>query len=141
MPADVKSLENQTKHLTKEEIQAREEAEAAYLPQRKAKLKMPTAVKEDDAAAAFWRSILRRMKGTAILDDLDAEILGIYCLGLSRRDQLQAIGDMKALLALEKQLLSYADKLGLTPESRIRLARKQAAKDAGPVPLDDLFGD
>ena len=141
MPANVKSLENQEKHLTKAEIEAREAAEAAYLPQRPARLKMPAAVKNDKAAAAYWRSILKRMAGTGILDDLDAEILGIHCLALSRRDRLDPVGDLKALLALEKQVLSYADKLGLTPESRIRLARKHAAKSADPTQIDDLFGD
>ena len=141
MAAPVKALEAQAKHLTKEEIEARERAEAAYLPQRPAKLKMPAAVKADKAAAVYWRSILKRMDGTGILDDLDAEILGICCLGFSRRDQLDPVDDFKALLALEKQLLSYADKLGLTPESRIRLARKHAAKAADPLQTDDLFGD
>ena len=141
MPANVKSLENQEKHLTKAEIEAREAAEAAYLPQRPARLKMPAAVKNDKAAAVYWRSILKRMAGTGILDDLDAEILGIHCLALSRRDRLDPVDDLKALLALEKQLLSYADKLGLTPESRIRLARKHAAKAADPTQADDLFGD
>lgn len=137
MPAQVKADENIQKHRTRAEIAAREAAEAAYLPQRRAKLKMPAAVKEDKAAAVYWRSILKRMEGTAILDDLDTEILGIYCLGLARRDRLDEI---KSLLALEKQLLSYADKLGLTPEGRVRLARKKAAQDADAVP-DDLFGD
>lgn len=137
MPANVKTGENMAKHRTKAEIEARETAEAAYLPQRTARIKMPATVKEDKAAAAYWRSILKRMEGTAILDDLDAEILGIYCLGLARRDRLQEI---KPLLTLEKQLLSYADKLGLTPEGRVRLARKKAAQDSDGI-KDDLFGD
>ena len=136
MPADVKPLENQKKHLTNAEKAARQAAEEAYLPNRKAKLKMPEAVKADEKAASFWRSILRRMNGTGILDDLDAEILGIYCLWLSRRD---GITDLKSLLALDKQLLAYADKLGLTPESRVRLARKRAAQETEAI--DPLFGD
>ena len=136
MSANAKPLENQTKHLTNAEKAARQAAEEAYLPNRKAKLKMPEAVKDDEAAASYWRSILKRMKGTGILDDLDAEILGIYCLGLSRRDQLTEI---KPLLTLEKQLLAYADKLGLTPESRVRLARKRAAQETEAI--DPLFGD
>ena len=136
MSANAKPLENQTKHLTNAEKAARQAAEEAYLPNRKAKLKMPEAVKADKAAASYWRSIIKRMEGTGILDDLDAEILGIYCRGLSRRDQLTEI---KPLLTLEKQLLAYADKLGLTPESRVRLARKRAAQEAEAI--DPLFGD
>ena len=41
----------------------------------------------------------------------------------------------------EKTLLSYADKLGMTPEARARLARKRAAQETARDPDDDLFGD
>lgn len=120
----------------------------------------------DEAARGYWRSILRRMEGLAILDDLDAEILAAYCETMSRKDalsslcrelmaraksepdvemQFELISSIDSVLvrlqAHEKSILSYADKLGLTPESRIRLARKQAAKDAEPGAVDDLFGD
>lgn len=105
------------------------------------------------------------MKGLAILDDLDAEILAAYCETLSRKDalsslcrelmakaesepdvemQFELISSIDSVLARlqahEKSILSYADKLGLTPESRVRLARKRADKEAEAV-KDDLFGD
>ena len=45
----------------------------------------------------------------------------------------------RKLQALERNILQYADKLGLTPSSRIRMAQKRAANAAERA--DDLFGD
>ena len=46
------------------------------------------------------------------------------------------------LQALERNILQYADKLGLTPTGRVRLAQKRAEKVASQVnPDGDLFGD
>lgn len=45
------------------------------------------------------------------------------------------------LQALERNLLQYAEKLGLTPAGRVRLAQKRAQAAAEPEPDDDLFGD
>lgn len=45
------------------------------------------------------------------------------------------------LQALERSLLQYAEKLGLTPSGRVRLAQKRAQAAADPQPDDDLFGD
>ena len=44
------------------------------------------------------------------------------------------------LQALERNVLQYADKLGLTPSGRVRLAQ-QRAKAAETETDDDLFGD
>lgn len=44
------------------------------------------------------------------------------------------------LQALERNVLQYADKLGLTPSGRVRLAQKRAAA-MGEGQADDLFGD
>lgn len=45
------------------------------------------------------------------------------------------------LQALERNLLQYAEKLGLTPSGRVRLAQKRAQAAAEPEPDHDLFGD
>ena len=46
------------------------------------------------------------------------------------------------LQSLERNLLQYAEKLGLTPTGRVRLAQKRAARDAEPgTDGDDLYGD
>jgi len=119
-------------------------------------------------AAKYWRGILKRMDGISLLDDLDTEILAVYCSMLSRRDATQAMfasllkeseadeldgesrvailgkmdGLMVKLQGQERSILQYADKLGLTPSGRVHLARKRAAKAAGEVgDDDDLFGD
>lgn len=46
------------------------------------------------------------------------------------------------LQSLERNLLQYAEKLGLTPTGRVRLAQKRAAQVADPgTDGDDLYGD
>lgn len=58
---------------------------------------------------------------------------------------IEAAGKLDALngklQALERNLLSYADKLGLTPSGRARLAQKRAEQAAKTEPDGDLFGD
>lgn len=187
-----KTLDNMTKHLTEAEIEARAEAEAATMPRRTAAIKKPAMLKKDPAAGRYWTAILKRMDGFEILDVLDTEMLGVYCLMLSRWDQLNALcvqlmaeaagttdrkgrkkkatvgeadsadigdaagSDAEARLAAmdridaltsrlqthEKTLLSYAEKLGLTPTGRVRLAQQRAKMLAAEVDPDgDLFGD
>ena len=85
MPANVKVSDNQEKHRTRAEIQARQAAEAAVMPDRPAALKVPRSLNKDPVAQRYWKSILERMEGLSILDDLDSEMLAIYCSALSRR--------------------------------------------------------
>lgn len=157
MPANVKRSENLEKHQTKAEIQARQAAEAAILPDRAGCPKPPRTLNKDPAAKRYWKSILERMEGLAILDDLDGEMLAVYCAALSRRDSLhtlcrtlmaemeqtEAPGErlelvnkldtiLSKLQAHEKILLSFADKLGMTPEARVR-AGPEASGPGGPV--------
>lgn len=197
MPAAAKPSENMTKHLTKSEREAREQAEGAVLPDRgrEPKLKKPAIVSSNKRANAYWNQTLKQMDGLVLLDDLDSTVLAGYCSMLARRDQtvllvgqlmdrlgvqgavedgakrrkrdaamsdqewedsakagaamtpdelIEAAGKLDALTgklqALERNILQYADKLGLTPASRIRMARKQA--EATAEGLDhDLFGD
>lgn len=44
------------------------------------------------------------------------------------------------LQGVERNLLTYADKLGLTPSGRVRLAQKRAEKAENVEPDDDLYG-
>lgn len=166
MPPKPKSLETTEKHLTTDEKNARAQAESEIMPVRTVTLKVPRSLSDDSTAKKYWRSILKRMEGLAILDDLDSEMLAVYCTSLSRRDSLNALcrdliirmekepdpysrleltGDLDTLVsklqAHEKTLLQYADKLGMTPESRIRMARKRAAAVELPEPEDGMFGD
>ena len=168
MPAQAKTLDNMEKHLTEAERAARAAAEAEVMPQRdKINLKAPAVVGKDKAAKKYWTSILKRIEGLVLLDELDSEMLAGYVLMLSRRDQLTAVsrelmaaasnvenpeaalemvakldGLTSKLQSLERNLLSYAEKLGLTPSGRVRLAQKRAQAAASESdPADDLFGD
>lgn len=168
MPTKAKTLGNMEKHLTEAERAARAAAEAEVMPQRdKVELKAPTVVNKDRAAKKYWIAILERMEGLVLLDDLDSEMLAGYVLMLSRRDRLTAVsrelmaaassaadpesalemvekldGLTSKLQSLERNLLSYAEKLGLTPSGRVRLAQKRAQAAASEAdPADDLFGD
>lgn len=197
MPTAAKPAENMTKHLTKSEREAREQAEGAVLPDRGRgpKLKKPSIVSSNKRANAYWNQTLRQMEGLVLLDDLDSTVLAGYCSMLARRDQtvllvgqlmdrlgvqgavedgakrrrrdsamsdqewedsarantamtpdelIEAAGKLDALTgklqALERNILSYADKLGLTPSGRVRLAQKRA-QTVAEAPDSDLFGD
>lgn len=186
-----------TKHLTRAEREAREQAEAAILPDRgrEAKLKKPVIVSSSKRANAYWNQILKQMEGLVLLDDLDSTVLAGYCSMLARRDQttlligqlmdqlgvqdsveagakrrkkdsamsdrewedsakpapamtpdelVEAAAKLDALTgklqALERNILQYAEKLGLTPSGRVRLAQKRA-QAAAEEPDSDLFGD
>lgn len=164
MGTPVVRSENQAKHLTLAEKAARAEAEDGVIPARVADLDKPPRGM-DAASRRYWREIVGRMDGLQILDDLDREMLGVYCQMLARRDKLNraldklldaAVGrdrkdgnpdqtdKLDSLVAkvatLERALLQYADKLGLTPQGRARLAQKRAAA-AADDPDADLFGD
>lgn len=166
MAGRVKSVAAMTKHLTKDEKSAREEAEKMCMPDRMHRMKMPKTLTGDKVAQGYWRSIMKRMDGLGILDELDAEVLAVYCSSLARKDSLSSLcrglieqadaePDLEArfeliasidsvlnrLQAHEKTLLSYANVLGLTPEARTRLARKRATAEAEADPDADLFGD
>lgn len=162
--AQAKTLENQTKHLTGAEITARAAAEEALGIGRGADLsKPPKGV--SGSAGTYWRSIVARAADIDLLDNLDREALGIYCQMLARRDRLNRLCDrltksaaktqgeaedeeggidklesvLAKLATLERNIMTYADKLGMTPQSRVRLAQKRAAavQDVDA----DLFGD
>jgi len=169
MPTPSRTLENMSKNLTKAEIEARSAAEQEVLPDRgrEAKLSKPKFIKNNKTASKYWRDIIKRMEGLAILDDLDSEMLAGYCSMLARRDQwisisnqlmetlaekdvdpdkiLEVVSKLDTITAklqtLERNLLSYADKLGLTPTGRVRLAQKRAETAMAADPDGDLFGD
>lgn len=163
MPTPAKSMDAMSKHLTAGEAQARQAAEQSVTPNRETvALECPRWL--TGQCRKYWDSILVRMLGTAILDDLDAEVLAIYCSQLAERDALQADLkrarvkhkgqelDMDRILRLNRQIdakdskiKDYASELGCTPSGRVRLAQRRsftAAKDGDDGdPNGDLFGD
>ena len=157
MPTAVKNLDNMSKHLTKDEIAARASAEADVLPHRK--IKRPTRIGKDTGAKRYWSTVLKDMEGLSILDALDANTLAIYCEKCARRDEMQLYyqklreqyaaepdnATIRLMIKLDSEIkgsedaiLSYASRLGLTPESRSRLAKRQAEQE-DEDPDADLF--
>ena len=171
MPTPPKALENMSKNLTEEERQLREQAEEGVIPDRgrESRMEKPAIMTKNAAASRYWRKVLERMEGLVILDDLDSDALGVYCIMLARYEQQckvlaqvtkalksagenpEAASDAVAKLdavsgkmqSLERNILQYAEKLGLTPSGRVRLAQKRAqvADQNRTDPDGDLFGD
>ena len=170
MPTPANALDNMSKNLTDEERRLREQAEAGVMPDRgrESKLEKPAIMTKNPAAGRYWRKVLERMDGLVILDDLDSDALGVYCVMMARyetqcrllvqaakalksaEDDPEAVEAAAARLdavsgkmqSLERNILQYAEKLGLTPSGRVRLAQKRAAAAAeNKDPDGDLFGD
>ena len=171
MPTPAKPLENMNKNLTDEERQLREQAEEGVIPDRgrESRMEKPAIMTKNAAAGRYWRKVLERMDGLVILGDLDSDALGVYCVMMARyeaqcrllaqaakglkeaRDDPEAVEEAAARLdavsgkmqSLERNILQYAEKLGLTPSGRVRLAQKraQAAAEARGDPDGDLYGD
>ncbi len=152
MPARAKAAENMTGHMGPEEQALRLEAEGELNSGVELTPDAPPPIlKADRAARQYWADILGRMDNVLLLDSMDTEILGIYCLQLSRRDKLQRaarkkgldVKDAAAIMAelgkLEKSILGYAKDLGLTPGGRAQLAKKRSGA-AAVDPDADLFG-
>ena len=156
MPTPPKALDNMNKNLTDEERQLREQAEQGVIPDRgrESRMERPALMTKNAAAGRYWKKVLERMDGLVILDDLDSDALGVYCVMLARyetqckvlaqairklkdaKDDPEAVADAVSKLdavsgkmqSLERNILQYAEKLGLTPSGRVRLAR------SGPRP-------
>ncbi len=171
MPTPPKPVENMEKNLTTEERELREQAEQGVIPDRGrlGNLEKPAIMTKNAAAGRYWKKVLDRMNGLVILDDLDSDALGVYCVMMARYEQQckllsQVSAQLKHLDAdpedvadavskldtlsgkmqsLERNLLQYAEKLGLTPSGRVRLAQKRAAAAAADRadPDNDLYGN
>ena len=165
MPARVKSVDNMTKHMTKDEANARAAAEASVTPDGVLDpASPPKCLAGDNTARRYWRRILLDAADCELYTKLDSDTLALYCSMLSRRnamnkllvelvalvnDQKLKASDRLAVAdnidglsaraqALEKLLLTYAKELGLTPSGRAQLARKKASVEDE---YNDLFGD
>lgn len=169
MPTPPKALDSMNKNLTEAERKLREQAEKGVIPDRgrEVQLERPAIMAKNAAAGRYWKKVLARMRGLVILDDLDSDALGIYCVMMARyeqqckllalvfkqlkaaKDDPDAVSEAMSKLdtvngkmqSLERNILQYAEKLGLTPSGRIRLAQKRAEQAAKSDPDGDLFGD
>lgn len=149
MPAPVRLL-NSKRHNTNEEKAAREQEERKVQPEKLYR-KKPECVLADELASRYWDKTLKALKSVALIESPDVDVLGTYCLALSRRDMLNEIIDgtppgsecwlklLGRLESTERNILAYARQLGLTPESRARLAVKRANKQPKDE-NEDLYG-
>ena len=86
----------------------------------------------------------KRRKSEARMTDQEWEASAKDGPAMSPDELIEAVGKLDSLTgklqSLERNVLQYADKLGLTPSGRVRLAQRRAAA-AGAEQKDDLFGD
>lgn len=170
VPTPPKASKNMTKHMTRGEQETRQAAETGIVPNRggAVSLEPPVIMAKNTAARRYWKKVLDRMEGLIILDDLDSDALGVYCVMMARyetqcrllamvskalreaKSDPEAVADATERLdavsgkmqSLERNILQYAEKLGLTPSGRIRLAQKRAGQAAADADPDgDLYGD
>lgn len=87
----------------------------------------------------------KRRKGDAAMSDQEWEASARSTPTMSPDELIEAVGKLDALTgklqSLERNILQYADKLGLTPAGRVRLAQRRAQAAAEQAPDSDLFGD
>lgn len=169
MPTQPKRTDNMAKHMTDAEQDARAAADAVTIPDRggHVNLKQPAIMTGNATARRYWAAIVKRMEGLEILDDLDSDTLGLYCVMMARyevqaklfkkaaKELRAAEGDAEKvseavsrldtasgrLQSLERNILQYAEKLGLTPSGRVRLAQRRAAQAMEAGADSDLYGD
>lgn len=138
MPTPPKSVGNMRKHLTNAEKDARQAEESRLQRGKRVYLKAPAWL-SPDAKRIFDRT-KAQMRELGILDVLDADTLALYADAVSKYTAMvQAIepGDLKAhavAQAWSRVALSYAEKMGISPTARARLAKKRAEQQ----PADDL---
>lgn len=148
-----KKVENLKGHLSNEELEERERQEGAFR-REKVEIRMPESLSNDITGQQVWAQTLNDADTFGIFDNLDSETLGSYCSIISRitslrkkyisalnghRKNADVLELSKELRLLEASQLNYAGKLGLTPESRVRLAQKLVPPENDPD--DDLYGD
>ena len=86
-------------------------------------------------------------KAPAKMSDAEWEDSGRTNPRMTPDELIEAVSKLDTLTgklqSLERNLLQYADKLGLTPTGRVRLAQKRAEQASGKAaePEDDLYGD
>jgi len=128
------------KHWTKAEVESRQVA--AELVKRKERVSLRVPAWLGPEAREVWHRIRRQTAGLDLLDNLDADMLAVYCDAVVKHRQAsQALNhdstddDIKAVQAWGRLVAAYADKLGFTPAARARLVKRKADEIA------DEFGE
>lgn len=143
------------KHWTKDEVDARAAAAAKVTRKKKVNLRMPDWL--DEEAQKIWKKTIKDMKGFDILDKVDEDVLATYCDAVSRYKETTEFVAQKGYIAFggtgaetvspyvkaqqsyARIMMQYAEKLGLTANSRARLAKKIADSVIKKDPKRELF--
>ena len=145
MPTPVTTNLDTGKHWTLAEKAARQSATEGIKRTRRVMLKAPDWLSED--ALIVWKSVVKRLKGIELLDNLDTELLAVYCdayVNYRKASKALAVVEgfdpelAKAAQAWARIVTTYAEKLGLTPGGRARLAKHKSEKIADP--FAEAFG-
>lgn len=150
---NTKKVANLAGHLTASEREERENKENKF-KRKEVLMQLPDYLDGDFVGQQIWIQVLNDAEEFEIFDNLDRETLGSYCSVTSRiislrkkymsavkghRKNSDILDISKELRLLESLQLTYAGKLGLTPESRLRLAQI-ATPEPEDDPNDDLYG-
>src|SRR5574340_848555 len=76
------------KHWTKAEVESRQKAAVGMKRKTRTTLRMPGWL--DENAQAVWKRVRRQVAGLELLDNVDAEMLAIYCDAIARYSQTVA---------------------------------------------------
>jgi P27 family predicted phage terminase small subunit len=150
MPTPLKNSDNMRKHLTTAERKARETAEDELQRDARVILRAPDWLSED--ARKVWDATRRKLKGIQLLDNLDTELLAVYCDAVANYraaskflkavdeegNPRATLDDVKSCQAWARIVFSSSDKLGLSPTARARLAKKKAEVQP-PSELEQLL--
>ncbi len=133
------------KHWTAAEVESRQKAAEGLKRKTKVSLRAPDWLSDD--ARKVWVRVRKQSAGLDILDNLDCELLAIYCDAVvnyrltskhmviedDNGDLLGKEEVIKLAQSWARVVAAYSDKLGLSPAARARLAKKRADE-----PLDDF---
>jgi phage terminase small subunit len=132
------------KHWTAAQVEARQQAAESLTRKRPVRLFAPDWL--NDEAKKLWRDILKKSREMELFDFLDVETLAVYCDSVVKYRELsrgkeQTEETAKAMQSWARIIQTYADKLGLTPQSRARLVKRRADELLGQQDDDDFDDD
>lgn len=138
------------KHWTIAQVEARQSMQEKAKREKRAMLKPPEWL--DEKALEIWEKIKRAIRGLEILDNIDANLLAIYCDAVARyaeqstyiangmiADKDLTVEDItnlsKSSAGYARLAVSLGDKLGFTPNGRARLVKRKSER------IEDKFSD
>jgi len=145
MPTKTQSVEvmkeSGGKHWTKKEIEAREKASELVKRKKPKGIYAPASLSKE--AKPIWNRVLSSVQGIDLLDNMDTELLEVYCETVAKTRRLSKLPNMdpdqtKAWQANVRLVKSLANELGLSPNARARLVKKAGDKELSE--FDELFG-